>query len=173
MTMNSSQPPFVERSLDLRTLLARKSHFLFGPRQTGKTSLVRYTLEGVRSYDLLDSSVYLSLSREPHRLGQELTARDRLVVIDEIQRLPILLNEVHRLIEERGLRFLLTTVPAGGCGRRATWANRARKAVTSRIRDTITRIAKEHPSLGRHLENAIRTGVFCSYRPDRSPEWKV
>ena len=50
-------------------------------------------------------------------------------------------------------------------------ANRARKAVTSRIRDAIARIAKEHPALGRHLENAIRTGVFCSYEPDRSPAW--
>ncbi len=52
-------------------------------------------------------------------------------------------------------------------------ANRARKAVTSRIRDAIARIAKEHPGLGRHLENAIRTGVFCSYEPDRSPAWDV
>src|SRR5437870_3117477 len=107
MTMEST-PTFVERLIDLPGLLRRKSHFLFGPRQTGKTSLVRHTLEGVRSYDLLDSSVYLTLSREPGRLGQELTPRDRLVVIDEIQRLPALLNEVHRLIEERGTRFLLT-----------------------------------------------------------------
>src|SRR5436309_12737514 len=107
MTMEST-PTFVERLIDLPGLLRRKSHFLFGPRQTGKTSLVRHTLEGVRSYDLLDSSVYLTLSREPHRLGQEITPQDRLVVIDEIQRLPALLNEAHRLIEERGSRFLLT-----------------------------------------------------------------
>src|SRR5437870_3812013 len=107
MTMEST-PAFVERLIDLPGLLRRKSHFLFGPRQTGKTSLVRHTLEGVRSYDLLDSAVYLTLSREPHRLGQEITPQDRLVVIDEIQRLPALLNEVHRLIEERGVRFLLT-----------------------------------------------------------------
>jgi hypothetical protein len=52
-------------------------------------------------------------------------------------------------------------------------ADRARKAVTSRIRETIARIAKEHPVLGRHLENAIRTGIFCSYTPDRSPNWEV
>ena len=41
-------------------------------------------------------------------MAQELSAKDKLVVIDEIQRLPELLNEVHRLIESRGLRFLLT-----------------------------------------------------------------
>jgi predicted AAA+ superfamily ATPase len=81
---------------------------LFGPRQTGKTSLIRHTMAGVRRYDLLDSSVYLALSRDPGRLGQELEGGDRVVVIDEVQRLPDLLNEVHRLIEEKKVRFLLT-----------------------------------------------------------------
>ncbi len=100
--------PVIARTLDLRALLKGKSHFLFGPRQTGKTFLIRQTLATARAYDLLDSSVYLSLSRDPTRLAQEVTAEDRVVVIDEIQRLPELLNEVHRLIEGRGLRFLLT-----------------------------------------------------------------
>jgi predicted AAA+ superfamily ATPase len=52
--------------------------------------------------------VYLALSQRPGRLAEEIGPRDRIVVIDEIQRLPILLNEVHRLIESRGVRFLLT-----------------------------------------------------------------
>jgi len=99
---------YVARSLDLTSAVEKKSHFLFGPRQTGKTSLIRHTMAGVRRYDLLDSSVYLALNRDPGRLGQELTAEDRVVVIDEVQRLPDLLNEVHRLIEEKGIRFLLT-----------------------------------------------------------------
>ena len=100
--------PYIERILDLPALMKKKSHFLFGPRQTGKTSLIRHTLKGVRVYDLLDTSIYLALSQNPGRIGQELTTKDRLVVIDEIQRLPDLLNEVHRLIETRGIRFLLT-----------------------------------------------------------------
>lgn len=100
--------PVVERLLDLRALLDKKSHFLLGPRQTGKTFWIRHSLKGVRLYDLLDASVYLALSRNPGRIAQELTPRDRFVVIDEIQRLPGLLNDVHRLIEERGVRFLLT-----------------------------------------------------------------
>jgi tetratricopeptide (TPR) repeat protein len=62
----------------------------------------------------------------------------------------------------------------GGRVRRAgDIADRARKAVTSRIRETITRIGKEHGALGLHLDNAIRTGLFCSYQPDRSPNWQV
>ena len=49
MTMGSTAVLFIERLVDLPALLGRKSHFLFGPRQTGKTSLVRHTLEGIRS----------------------------------------------------------------------------------------------------------------------------
>ena len=100
--------PRVGRALDLAPLLARKSHFLFGPRQTGKSTLLRATLPGVPVFDLLDSSVYFSLSHDPGRLAQGIPAAAKIVAIDEIQRLPELLNEVQRLIEERGIRFLLT-----------------------------------------------------------------
>lgn len=89
-------------------ILEKKSLFLLGPRQTGKTSLIRHTLKSVKVYDLLDTSLFLAMSQNPGRLAQELTAKDRFVVIDEIQRLPVLLNEVHRLIESQGIRFLLT-----------------------------------------------------------------
>ena len=100
--------PYIERQLKLTPLLEKKSHFLFGPRQTGKTFLIHNSLKGARVYDLLDTSVFLALSRNPERIEQEITPGDRLVVIDEIQRLPQLLNEVHRLIENRGIHFLLT-----------------------------------------------------------------
>lgn len=103
-----SNAPYIERIANLSALLEKKSHFLFGPRQTGKTFLIRHTLKGVRVYDLLDTSIYLALSQNPGRIAQELTPQDRFVVIDEIQRLPVLLNEVHRLIEGRGVRFLMT-----------------------------------------------------------------
>lgn len=105
---SASSPPHIERSLNLPALLEKKSHFVFGPRQTGKTFLIHHSLKSVRLYDLLDTSIYLALSQNPGRIAQELTPADRVVAIDEIQRLPVLLNEVHRLIEERGVRFLLT-----------------------------------------------------------------
>ncbi len=102
------EPVFIPRTLDLLSLVRRKTHFLFGPRQTGKSFLIRRQVEGVPVYNLLDTTTFLLLSQNPARLGQEIGPREKIVVIDEIQRLPILLHEVHLLIEERGIKFLLT-----------------------------------------------------------------
>ena len=106
--MTRLPPHFIPRRMDLNSLLAKKSHFLFGPRQTGKSFLIRHTLPKTRVYSLLEAEVFLALSQRPARLSEEIPKHEQTVVIDEIQRLPGLLNEVHRLIEERGVRFLLT-----------------------------------------------------------------
>ena len=99
---------FVPRALDIVRLAKRKSLFLFGPRQTGKTALVRHALPSAKVYDILDGEIFLALSHRPARLGEELEPGDRLVVLDEIQKLPVLLDEVHRLIEQKGVHFVLT-----------------------------------------------------------------
>lgn len=96
------------RRLQLPALLARKSFFLFGARATGKTTLIRKQLRDARVYDLLDHNVLSRLARQPQLLGEENPDPGRLVVIDEIQKLPSLLDEVHRRIEMAGQRFLLT-----------------------------------------------------------------
>lgn len=96
------------RILDLAAVVRDKSCFLFGPRQTGKTSLLRHLFPDAPRYDLLQSDTFLRLNIAPERLREELQEVGGLAVIDEIQRLPQLLNEVHWLIEERKMRFLLT-----------------------------------------------------------------
>jgi len=100
----------IERTIDLKDLLRRKSFFLFGPRATGKSTLVKRQLStSAAIVDLLDSRFFLRLSAAPHDLEAIIDAGDsRLIVIDEIQRIPELLNEVHRLIEGRKMTFLLT-----------------------------------------------------------------
>lgn len=103
-----TETTFIPRTLNLPSLLKKKSHFLLGPRQTGKSFLIRHSLPDIPVYNLLDTKTFLSLSQNPARIAQELSKKDRLVVIDEIQRYPQLLNEVHILIEERGIHFLLT-----------------------------------------------------------------
>jgi len=96
------------RALDLSLTLKHKSCFLFGPRQTGKTTLIKHSLKPDFFYNLLESDTYLSLSQNPARLRQEITKPHSLVVIDEIQKIPSLLNEVQLLIEELKTKFLLT-----------------------------------------------------------------
>lgn len=95
------------------------SIFLFGPRGTGKTSWIREHMKDALYLDLLDFSLYSSLMANPHRL-EKLIPPDfgGWVVIDEVQRVPELLNEVHRLIEHRKIRFLLTGSSARNLRRR-------------------------------------------------------
>lgn len=99
---------YIERALKLDSLLDRKSCFLFGPRQTGKSSLIRHTLNRYPVYNLLDNETYLKLNRSPGRLREECAGKSKIVIIDEIQKLPGLLDEIHLMIEEAGIRFLLT-----------------------------------------------------------------
>ncbi len=89
--------------------LPERSFFLFGPRGTGKSTWLRHALPGAVYLDLLDASLYLELLRDPHRLEAMVGNRSagEWVVLDEIQKIPPLLDEVHRLIESRGWRFAL------------------------------------------------------------------
>ncbi len=96
------------RTLDLTALLEKKSHFLFGPRGTGKTTLYETQLKGFRLYDLLDDETYMRLFRRPKLIEEENLSDSKIIVIDEIQKLPKLLDEVHRLIKKYNWRFLLT-----------------------------------------------------------------
>ncbi len=101
----------VERTLKLPDLLSRKSFFLFGPRATGKSTLIKQQLQISASIiDLLDSRLYLKLLDAPYELESIINSKQagKIIVIDEIQRVPELLNEVHRLIENRKMTFLLT-----------------------------------------------------------------
>ncbi len=100
----------IRRQPNLKSLLSRKSFFLFGPRATGKSTLVRQQLaDSSTVIDLLDSRLFLRLSAAPHELESIINADPKeFVVIDEIQRIPELLNEVHRLIESKRVTFLLT-----------------------------------------------------------------
>lgn len=87
-----------------------ESVFFFGARQTGKTTLLKQLFPNARYYDLLKSEEYERLARQPQLLREELMdfPVGELVIIDEIQKLPILLDEVHWLIVNRELRFILT-----------------------------------------------------------------
>ena len=96
------------RTLDLHNLLKKKSFFLFGPRSTGKSTLIASQLKTAKVFDLLDSNVFRRLLKNPALIEEEAINPEQIIVIDEIQKLPGLLDEVHRLIFKKNLRFLLT-----------------------------------------------------------------
>lgn len=86
-----------------------RSFFLFGPRGTGKSTWLRQVLAEAPRFDLLDAALYLELTRDPHRLEALVGPQpeNHWVALDEIQKVPALLDEVHRLIEARRWRFAL------------------------------------------------------------------
>ena len=99
----------LHRILDLNTDY-NDSVFLWGARQVGKTTLLDELYPNCRRYDLLRAKDYNRLLRRPELLGEELDALgpEDTVVIDEVQKIPQLLDEVHSLIQRRGIRFILS-----------------------------------------------------------------
>lgn len=102
---------YVKRLLDL-DLPSRQSAFLWGPRKTGKTSYLKERFPRSLVYDFLQTDLALAMAKQPSLLRERLLAKsqDELqfpVILDEVQKVPHILDEVHWLIENRGLRFIL------------------------------------------------------------------
>ncbi len=86
-----------------------KSFFLFGPRGTGKTTWVKTTFPKAVYLDLLEAELFNDLLANPQRLENFIPNRfNDWIIIDEVQRIPELLNEAHRLIEKNHYKFILT-----------------------------------------------------------------
>jgi predicted AAA+ superfamily ATPase len=134
-----------------------QSFFLLGPRGSGKSTWLRATFSEAHVLDLLAEETYQRLLASPGLLAAELRAltADRWVIIDEVQRLPNLLNEVHRFIEEKRLRFVL-------CG---SSARKLKRADVNLLAGRAVRRAM-HPfvpeELGPHfdLDVALRHGLL-------------
>lgn len=138
----------------------RSSCLLFGARQTGKSTLVRSVLPSTAwTVDLLHHEVFLRFAKEPGRFRGEALARVRrgttTVFVDEIQKLPPLLDEIHGLLEETKLRFLLTGSSARKL-RRGGANLLAGRAVTRRLHPlTSSEIGEAFD-----LERALRFGTL-------------
>jgi uncharacterized protein len=99
----------LHRCLDLAKPLRHKSLFLFGPRQVGKTTFLRQAFPKARYYNLLESDVFRELSQRPELILDRLGPEEKLVIIDEVQKLPALLDEAQTMIDrDRDLRFIFT-----------------------------------------------------------------
>lgn len=102
---------YIDRLLKL-DLPQGQSAFLWGPRKIGKTSLLKKSFPNSLIFDFLDTDLYLDFSKRPSLLREQLLAKSNEelsnpVILDEVQKIPRILDEVHWLIENRGIGFIL------------------------------------------------------------------
>jgi len=89
-----------------------QSAFLWGARKTGKTTFLKKRFPDSITYDFLKTDLFLEISRNPALVREQLLAMDkealsRPIILDEVQKVPRILDEVHWLIENEGLSFIL------------------------------------------------------------------
>ena len=101
----------IKRVLDMR-IPKRQSAFLWGPRKTGKTTYLKQKFPNSFVFDFLKTDLFFEISKNPSLLRERLLAQDEAalrepVVLDEVQKVPQVLDEVHWLIENKGLSFIL------------------------------------------------------------------
>ncbi len=162
---------YIPRIFPLEETLEKKSCFLFGARQSGKSSYIKNQLKipVAKNYNLLDHNLFLRISTDPTLIRQELEAEhiiDQLVVIDEIQKCPQLLDEVHLLIEEKNIRFLLT----GSSARKLKNAGINLLAGRARKRNFHPFVYIELKEYGFELERAMQYGLIPSHYLSHNPE---
>jgi len=143
-----------------------QSFFLFGPRGTGKTAWLRETFPSAIHLDLLDGPTFARLVAAPGVLEQWIPPKYKgWVVLDEIQRIPELLNEVHRLIESRRLRFALTGSSARALRRRGVNLLAGRALTRSMHPLTATELGGDFD-----LRRALQHGTLPFACTTRTPE---
>jgi uncharacterized protein len=145
-----------------------ESCFLFGPRGTGKSSFVLAKFPEAPYFDLLDSRVASQLAAQPSRIEawvpKDYGKGHPPIVIDEVQKVPDLLDEVHRLIERKRWRFVLTGSSARKL-RRAGTNLLAGRAITRRMHPlTVSELGKDFD-----LAHAVRYGFLPSVWVKKSP----
>ena len=147
-----------------------ETFFLWGPRQAGKTTLLRQSYPDARWVDLLKSDDFRRYSANPEFLRQEIEADGpdpaRQVVIDEVQKVPALLDEVHWLMENRGLSFAL-------CGSSARKVRRGAanllggRAVRLELRGLTAGELGDDFDLTRMLNHGYLPRIYGASRPRR------
>ncbi|MBI3322697.1 MAG: ATP-binding protein [Candidatus Omnitrophica bacterium] len=101
----------IQRILEMR-LPKGQSAFLWGPRKVGKTTYLKQRFPDSLVYDFLKTELFIELSKAPFRLREWILAKEprlleRPIILDEVQKAPQVLDEVHWMIENKGLQFIL------------------------------------------------------------------
>lgn len=146
----------------------KSSYFLFGPRGTGKTTWLKQNLKNELSIDLLDPGLYRRYKARPERLREfvEGNPEKTIVIIDEIQKAPELLDVVHALMEERPeLQFILTGSSARKIKQKGVDLLGGRAVVRS-LHPFMASELKDKFNLEKSLQLGLVPLVFTAQKPE-------
>ena len=144
----------------------RKSFFLFGPRGTGKTFWVRKKFKKGLYLDLLENDLFVDLTEDPGLLEEIIPKGFKnWVIIDEVQKIPALLNEVHRLIEQKKYRFILTGSSARQLRKKGVNLLAGRALTYSMYPLTVQELKSEFD-----LKKALKIGMLPSVQKEPDPK---
>lgn len=152
----------IQRALELK-LPPRTSAFLWGPRRVGKSFWIRQTFPDATLIDLLKSDVFHEYASRPALLRERLAGKRGVVVIDEVQKVPALLDEVHWLIENTRLSFLLS----GSSARKLRRGQANLLAGRARRRQLVPFLRREVGEFD--LERAMTSGFLPPHFLSREP----
>lgn len=145
---------------DLAILLRRPGHPVHCLELAGRPAAA------ARDDEVLDGEGRAAVRRRAGELQAEL---DEARALGDLGRVEVLRAELDELVEG-----LATSLGLGGRSRAlGSAAEKARSAVTWRIRSAIRKIASAHAELGRHLDHSVRTGTFCAYEPETPVDWQL
>jgi predicted AAA+ superfamily ATPase len=146
------------------TLDRRRSYLLLGPRRTGKSTFLRQSLPDAEYIDLLKSDVYFEYRMRPSLLRERYGRANGTIIIDEVQRIPELLNEVHWLLENSRARFVLCGSSARKLRRQGV-TNLAGRLKSARM---VPLTIAEMPDfdLGKQLQHGCLPPIVLSDTPD-------
>ena len=148
-----------------------RAFFLFGPRKVGKTTYLKAQFPDAKYYDLLDTRLQARFLRTPYLLREEVLAEKfKIVIIDEVQKVPALLDEVHWCLENTDTRFILCGSSARKLrhgainllGGRA-WHEDMFPLTSAEISDIDLLRALNHGTIPQHYESAHPTRFLEGY----------
>jgi hypothetical protein len=163
-----ARPGTAVAALDLASVVAGTVSAGIGPagQRTGASAGPDVLHPPSDTGEVIDAQARAAYRQRLHELEEAAAEADAAADIERSARIA---TERDALIEA-----LTGAYGLGGRVRRSgSAAERARTAVTARIRDSIRRIGDGHPELGRHLARSVRTGTFCVYEPDQPVRWSL
>ena len=145
---------------DIRVLMQRPEEEIHCSELIGSSIAVEQGIE------LIDQKAKEDYQQKILNLQEDIAEAENMNKVGEVSKLQ---EEYDTLLEH-----LTSSLGIDGKARKTSSSiDKARSAVTWRIRSSIKKLQEVHPSLGKHLSASVKTGTFCAYRPDKVVEWEM